>query len=141
MFGFFKNKPDKTAPKAAVTPENVFYTDVGMLCVWDYATYQQIGDYEAWESEFVEDIDITRNIKNATFVPLNIQSDGAWKVDLRLHQNNQLSEIEQRYLTVSSQPYLLKTAGKIGLSGMEIVGKNPATNIKTFNLEEGEYVV
>ena len=139
MFGIFKkNSRKKPVTK---TPNNVFLTDTGMLGLWDFSTYQHIEDYDTWEPEFVEDEDIIRNIKNATYVPINIQSDGVFCVEAKLFDEAKLSQREQTYLTVSSQPYLLKTNGKIALSGMETVGKSPIHNIKTFDVAAGEYVV
>lgn len=135
MFGIFKKK---SVPE---TPNNVFHTDVGMLGFWNYSTYQHIEGYATWESEFVEDEDIVRNIKNATYVPINIQSDGVFCVEVKLHEAATLSEREQKYLMVASQPYLLNTDGKISLSGMEAVGKEPAYNVKHFNVDPGEYVI
>ena len=135
MFGIFKKKA------ASKTPDNVFHTDSGMLALWDYSTYQHIEDYDTWEPEFVEDDDIARNIKNATYVPINIQSDGVFCVEVKFQEAAQLSEREQNYLMVTSQPYLLRTDGKIALSGMETVGKEPTNNIKIFNVEPGEYIV
>jgi hypothetical protein len=139
MFGIFNKKSKVQAPTE--TANNVFYTGAGMLSLWDYSTYQHIENYDEWEKEFVEDVDIGRNIKNADFVPINIQSDGAFCVDLKLHEAAKLSEREQKYLTVSSQPYLLKSKGKIALSGIETVGKAPTENIKLIDLDPGDYVV
>jgi len=138
MFGLFKKKSGKPAPK---TPENVFTTNSGMLGLWDYSTYQHIVDYDTWESEFAEDKDIIRNIKSATYVPINIQSDGVFCVDVKLQEDAELSDRERSYLTVSSQPYLLKTKGKVALSGMETVGKEPENNVRIFEVDPGEYEV
>ena len=139
MFRLFKKEPKKK--EVNQTPDNIFHTDSGMLGLWDYSTYQHIDDYEIWEPEFVEDVDIIRNIKNATYVPININSDGAYSVEIKFNELCALSERENRYLIVTSQPYLLKTNGKIALSGMETVGREPVNNIKIFDVEPGEYIV
>lgn len=139
VFGIFKKKSNVQPPTE--TANNVFYTGAGMLCLWDYSTYQHIEDYDGWEKEFVEDVDIVRNIKNATFVPINVQSDGAFCADVKLHDEATLSQREKKYLTVSSQPYLLKSKGEIALSGIETIGKTPTENIKVIDLDAGDYLV
>ena len=141
MFGIFKRKSKNGSSPVIKTPENVFYTNSGMLGLWDYSAYQHIKNYDAWEPEFVEDEDILRNIKNATYVPINIQSDGAYSVEVKLNEATELSSREQKYLTVTSQPYLLKTEGKVALSSMETVGNDPVENIKILSVDPGEYAV
>jgi len=139
MFGIFKKKSAKQAD--ADQPKTVFHTDVGMLCLWNCSTYKHITDYDTWEPEFVEDEDIIRNIKKGTYVPINIRSDGVYGAEVKFGGNATLNERERTYLIASSQPYLIKTDGRIALSGMEHVGSDLTDDIRVFDVEPGEYAV
>ena len=119
--------------------KNTYHTDSGMLCIWDYDSFKHINDYDSWDKELCEDDDIIKNIKNNSFVPLNL-GDGAFEVEIRLSENN-LSKREKEYLLVPSQPYSLKTTGKICISGLEHVTSEADENISELKIESGQYVV
>lgn len=119
--------------------KNTYHTDSGMLCIWNYENFKHVHDYDSWDKELCEDSDILRNIKNYSFVPLNL-GDGAFEVDVRINEAA-LSEREKEYLLVPSHPYLLKSNGKICISGLEHVSAEPGDNIAAIDLESGEYIV
>jgi len=118
--------------------KRTYHTDSGMLCIWDYDSFKHIHDYDSWDEELCEDDDISRNIKKHAFVPLNL-GDGAFEVELRIGENN-LSQREKEYLLVPSHPYLLKTSGKICISGLEHVNGALDENSSSLKIDAGEYV-
>lgn len=110
-----------------------------MLCIWDYDRFKHIHDYDSWDEELCEDEDILRNIENHSFVPLNL-GDGVFEVEVRIGDNN-LSEREKEYLLVPSQPYLLKTSGRVCISGLEHVSGEIDDNISNLDISMGQYIV
>ncbi len=110
-----------------------------MLCIWNYDSFKHIHDYDTWDKELCEDDDISRNIKNRSFVPLNL-GDGAFEVEVRLCENN-LSDREREYLLVPSQPYALNTSGTICVSGLEHVAGDTDENVETVKIKPGAYVI
>ena len=119
--------------------KNTYHTDSGMLCIWDFEKFKHIHDYDSWDKELCEDNDIIRNIKNNSFVPLNL-GDGAFEVEIRINEEN-LNEREKEYLLVPSLPYLLKSSGRICISGLEHVSAELDENIGVLELESGEYIL
>jgi hypothetical protein len=116
------------------------HTDSGMLCIWDYECFKHIHDYDSWDQELCEDKDISRNISKSNFIPLNL-GDGAFEVEVRFDKAKQLTDREKEYLLVPSHPYLLKTKGKVCLSGIEHVSGDITQNVTKFDLKPGEYIV
>lgn len=92
-------------------------TGCGMFGLWDYEAYKNIDDYDKWEPLFCEDEDIEKQIERKHFVPVNIHSDGCFGFVLKI--DDELNEREQKYVCVKSEEYLLKTSGKVVLSGIE----------------------
>lgn len=119
--------------------KRTYKTDSGMLCVWDYNSFKHIHDYDSWDKELCEDRDISRNIEKHLFVPLNL-GDGVFEVDVRLGAKK-LSKREKEYLLVPSYPYLLKTSGKICISGLEHVGGDFGDNASSMELNSGKYLI
>ncbi|SDF46627.1 hypothetical protein SAMN05216553_101767 [Lentzea fradiae] len=106
----------------------VIATDAGMFCLWSPASFGDVVDYDTWESALLEDDDIKRHITAGAFVPVNIYSDGAFRVLARVGSASAtagLTERERRYLFVASEPYLFVTAGGAKISGIEHVGAEP----------------
>ncbi len=116
------------------------HTDSGMLCIWDYESFKHIHDYDSWDKELCEDANIRNNISKSAFVPLNL-GDGAFEVNVRFDSNRYLTDRENAYLLVPSQPYLLKTSGIICLSGLEHVSRDIGQNVSKFDVEQGTYAV
>lgn len=115
-------------------------TDSGMLCVWNADHFSHITDYDSWEKELCEDTDILRHIESGSFVPLNLLSDGAFSVELRVASPDSMSPREKEYLLVPSLPYLLKSSGRIVASGLEHVGASARTFLE-MDLPLGDYAV
>lgn len=111
-----------------------------MLCLWDYHSFAMIKDYDSWEKELCEDADIRRHISAGHFVPLNLLSDGAFSVALRKGSPDTMSKREKEYLLVPSQPYFLKTSGRVLASGLEQVNSDPDEFLEIL-LDAGDYVV
>ncbi|QDT56689.1 hypothetical protein Pan44_47460 [Caulifigura coniformis] len=118
-----------------------YVTNAGMHCVWDTAAFADIKDYDSWAKSLLEDADIKRQIEAGHFVPLNIGSDGAMAIEIRVGTNEapaELSERETQYLIVASQPYRLQSKGKISLSGIEGVSGEPDAHA-VLPLAAGQY--
>ena len=115
-------------------------TSSGMWCLWDYDTYKHVDDYDKWEPLFCEDEDIIKQIENYSFVPVNIFEDGCRSFTVRIDE--ELSEREKAYVCVQSEEYLLKTTGRVIVSGMDdIDNKINTDSIIDLNLQNGYYSV
>ena len=114
-------------------------TDSGMLCVWDAQPFAGISDYDSWERELCEDADILRHLEAGHLVPLNL-GDGAFAVEVRHASPESMSAREREYLLVPSQPYYLRSSGRILVSGLEQVGGDPRSYLAV-DLEPGDYTV
>lgn len=122
----------------------VYPTDCGMHCVWDQAAFSAVHDYDSWAKELLEDSDIAKHIAAGHFVPLNIGSDGAMEVEVRIGTPGSpaaLNDRETKYLIVKSQPYCLRTKGPVGVSGLEHVAGSPVAGVGKVSLPPGEYAV
>lgn len=116
-------------------------TDSGMFGVWNYQSFSHIVDYDTWDPELCEDEDILKQISGGKFVPIDL-GDGVASVDVRIDSPNTMNSREKEYLLVPSKPYKLRTSGKVCVSGIEYIGKDPsATQTLTFDVEAGEYTV
>jgi hypothetical protein len=122
----------------------VYPTGSGMHCLWDQAAFAAVTDYDTWARELLDDRDIERHIKAGHFVPLNIGSDGAMEVEVRIGTSDSAAELSQReskYLIVGSEPYRLHSSGSIGVCGIEHVAVPPEAGTGTVTLPPGEYMV
>ncbi|MBN2652577.1 MAG: hypothetical protein JXR63_09345 [Spirochaetales bacterium] len=131
MFNFFKKK---TLPRLSQ------FTDSGMLCLFNYANFTHVVDYDSWDKELCEDKDIIRHIEQGEFVPISF-GDGAFDVIIRINEEAVLSEREKKYLVVQSKPYKLISTGKVCLSPLETVGKEISDRLYQFSLPSGTYKV
>ena len=120
--------------------KGVIHTDAGMLGIWDYSAFEHIEDYDSWDEELCEDEDIIRHIKTGEFVPIEL-GDGVFGIDIRFGPISQMSDREREYLLVPARPYLLKTKGKVCISGIEQVEKDIGDNTLVIDLPEGKYSV
>lgn len=122
----------------------VHITGSGMQCVWDQSAFATVTDYDSWARALLNDSDIGRHISAGHFVPLNIGSDGAMEVEVRVGTRESPAELtprEARYLIVRSEPYRLQSTGPAGVSGIEQVAVPPEASVGTVPLPSGEYAV
>lgn len=122
----------------------VYPTDCGMHCVWDQAAFAAVTDYDSWSRELLNDSDIERHITAGRLVPLNIGSDGAMEVEVRVGTRESPAELtarEANYLIARSEPYKLHATGSTGVSGIEQVVVPLEANVGTVPLAAGEYAV
>ena len=116
------------------------HTASGMWGLWNYNTYKHIDDYDKWETLFCENEDIVKQIESHNFVPVYIFEDGCRSFTIRVDE--ELSEREKRYVCVQSEKYLLKSTGKVVVSGIdEINQKLSSNNVIEMDLREGYYSV
>ncbi|WP_369170470.1 hypothetical protein AB5J49_22830 [Streptomyces sp. R28] len=119
-------------------------TDAGMLALWDPQSFTSIVDYDTWDAQLGEDEDVERHIRSGALAPINIRSDGAFGVVVRIggvDQPVQLTERESRHCLVTSDAYLLHSTGKVWLSGIEAVGAEAWSETVRFDLPVGRYSV
>lgn len=115
-------------------------TDCGMWALWDYAAYEAVDSFDLWQENFCEDEDISRQIRQATFVPVNIRTDGCFAFQIKVDEP--LNEREREYLTAASEEYLFQTQGKIVLSGLEnVTGVYRPSAAITKTVPAGSYAV
>lgn len=120
----------------------VYATGSGMHCLWDRKAFASVSDYDSWERELLQDQDIARHISAGALVPLNIGSDGAMAIEVRLGTSGApaaLSERETTYLIVRSEPFLFRSSGSIGVGGLESVEGAPRNGVGTVELPPGDY--
>lgn len=116
------------------------YTASGMWGLWNYDTYKHIDDYNKWDSLFCEDEDIVKQIESHYFVPVNIFEDGCRSFTVRIDE--EISEREKQYICVQSEEYLLKSTGKVIVSGIDKIDQNIRTDrVMELDLPEGYYSV
>ncbi len=110
----------------------VYPTASGMHCLWDLAAFTEVSDYDSWARELLEEADIERHISAGRLVPLNIGSDGAMAIEIRVgsqDSNAALTDRETQYLIVQSDPYRLCSTEAVGVSGIEYVAVPPESSV------------
>lgn len=115
-----------------------------MSGLWDPSAFADVQDYKSWEARLLEDKDIVRHIEAGSFVPINVGSDGAFEIEVRVGTGARpavLSDRERKYLTVASEPYRFRSTGSLRVSGIEYVGRPPSREVGVLSLAAGEYVV
>lgn len=128
----------------ALKINGAYWTNSGMLCIWDPAAFRDVRDYETWEPELLDDADILRHIKAAEFVPINIGSDGSFQCEVRVGSESSpatMAETEKKLVVVASEPYRFRTHGELCISGIEHVDGTPPKEAGKLSLPSGEYVV
>lgn len=116
------------------------HTASGMWGLWSYNEYKHIDDYDKWEPLFCEDEDIVKQIKSHNFVPIYIFEDGCRSFTVRVDE--ELSEREKDYISVQSEEYLLRSTGKVVVSGIDEISQILSLgNVIELNLTEGYYSV
>lgn len=109
-----------------------------MLSLWCPPAFSAVRDYDSWETQVNERLHDA--IAVGDFVPINIESDGAWGVRVTSSAEG-LSDRERTYEIVTSEPYLLVvSSGEVCLSGIEDVGF-PANAPLRIPLADGHYAV
>lgn len=122
----------------------VYPTACGMHCLWDQAAFTGVSDYDTWARELLDDADIGRHVAAGRLVPLNIGSDGAMEVEVRVGAPGAAAELtdrEAKYLIVRSEPYRLRATGPVGVCGLEYVAVPPGPRVGIVPLLLGEYAV
>ena len=90
--------------------------------------------------KFVRYSDIVKQIESHNFVPVYIFEDGCRSFTIRVDE--ELSEREKRYVCVQSEEYLLKSTGKIVVSGIDEINKEISpNNVIELDMQEGYYSV
>ena len=115
-----------------------------MLALWAPECFTGIVDYAIWDAELGEDENIERHIRTGSLVPINIRSDGAFGVLVRIggpDRSARLTERESRHRLVSSETYLFPSSGRVWLSGIEAVGAKAWPETVQFDLPAGRYSV
>lgn len=129
-------RPAEAAPTVA--------TDAGMLALWNPQRFAGIVDYDTWDAQLGEDENVQRHIRTGALVPINIRSDGAFGVVVRIGEVDRparLTERERRHCLLTSDAYLLHSSGQVWLSGIEAVEAEAAPETVRFDLPEGRYSV
>ena len=88
-----------------VENSGVVWTDSGKCGLWDPASFPGIVDYDTWDAALGEDDQIARHIQAGAFVPINIESDGAFQVLVRVGEPARLTERELEILKLIAQEY------------------------------------
>ncbi len=115
-------------------------TSSGMWGLWNYDTYKHIDDYDKWDELFCEDEDIVKQIESHYFTPIYIFEDGCRSFTIRIDE--EISEREKKYICVQSDEYLLKSTGKVIVSGIDNIDKNiNSDSVIELDLPEGYYSV
>ncbi|MFJ8039625.1 hypothetical protein ACIRBX_03805 [Kitasatospora sp. NPDC096147] len=117
-------------------------TDAGMLALWSPAAFARVVDHASWEPELLEDRDQLRHIRAGALVPVNIHSDGAFGVTVRLGSAEgraRLTDRESAHVFLTSEPYLYRSAGLACLSGIERVSGQPWPGTVRFAVAEGDH--
>ena len=151
MFGkLFKKKPKDDAmttvseESAQTHLRGVYPTDSGMHCIWSPMAFSNVHDYDSWEAELLDDDDISRHIQAGNFIPINILSDGALGIEVRVGSFDVaavLSDRERKFLLVASKPYRFVSKGALCVSGIEYVEGQPGDYVGKLSLASGEYFV
>ncbi|GAA2779881.1 hypothetical protein GCM10010452_04630 [Crossiella cryophila] len=103
-----------------------------MLAIWAPEEFAGIVDQQSWVAELGTEEGIRARIAAGGLVPINIGGNGAWEVVLRVGGPEApaggmgLSAREERYVMLSSEPYLLVCHGMVHVGGIEEVSGRPA---------------
>ncbi|HST58006.1 MAG TPA: hypothetical protein VLK84_04950 [Longimicrobium sp.] len=133
------------APADGTPGKGTLVTDSGMFALWDRQAFLGVVSFETWEPELVENEGIERHIRAGHLVPVGIHSDGVFDFAVRVGSADAPavpSERERRYLTVSSEPYRVRSPGRLHLSGIEYIDARPdATSVMTIDVPAGTWAV
>lgn len=125
-------------------PAETVATDAGMLALWDPESFTDVVDHDTWDLRLGADEDVRRHVRAGSLVPINIRSDGAFAVLVRIggpDRPAELTERERAHGLVSSDAYLFCSSGRMWLSGIEAVGAQAWPEIVRFELPAGRYSV
>ena len=101
--------------------KKVLDTRSDMWCVWNPEIGKGINSYDEWEDKFYEDINLIEFIKKQLFVPININRSGSFEFSVRINDSNNLTPREKNCFIISSNNYLIKSDGKLYISGIEYI--------------------
>lgn len=98
---------------------HVMETSAGLCGLWQPERFAGVDELDTWEDEVADDAALVRHIEAGAFVPLNVGGDGSFQAIVR---EGGLTDREDQYRLVSSDPYLLVSYGVVHLGGLENVG-------------------
>lgn len=117
-------------------------TSAGMFALWRLSRFAEVTELDDWEDEVADEESLVEAIEEGALVPVNIGGDGAYEFTVRgVRALGSLSEREERFHLVSSQPYLLVSDGLVGLGGLEAVGEYTGADRLEIPLAPGRYAV
>lgn len=100
-------------------------------------------DYDSWEDSLLEDGDILQHVRAGMLVPINL-GDSAFQFVVRVGTCEQIADLTERErarLLVTSDPYLVTSAGVLHLSGLEDVSANTDEDVLHVAAPAGRYTV
>jgi len=118
-------------------------TDAGMQVLWNPERFGFVVDYDSWEDSLLEDEDIVQHVLAGMLVPINL-GDSAFQFVVRVGDSEQIADLTERErarLLVTSDPYLITSAGVLYLSGLEDVSANPDEDVLPVTAPAGRYTV
>lgn len=118
-------------------------TDAGMQVLWNPERFASVVDYDSWEDSLLEDEDILQHVLAGMLVPINL-GDSAFQFVVRVGDSDQtadLTERERARLLVTSDPYLITSAGVLYLSGLEDVSGDSDEEVLHVAAPAGRYAV
>jgi hypothetical protein len=122
--------------------DGVVHTDAGMCVLWNPSRFRQVVDYDTWEPELLENVDIARHVAAGSVVPIGIRADGIFAVLVRCGSVGTpavLNKREQSYVVVTSDPYLFESDGRAHLTGIEHVVTPASERGVTIEVPKGRW--
>ncbi|MEV1070696.1 hypothetical protein [Micromonospora parva] len=118
-------------------------TDAGMQVLWNPERFASVVDYDSWEDSLLEDEAILQHVLAGMLVPINL-GDSAFQFVVRVGDSDQIADLTERErgrLLVTSDPYLITSAGALYLSGLEDVSASPDNQALHVAASAGRYAV
>lgn len=113
-------------------------TDAAMLALWRRSAFVDVESYVDWEARVNDPL--TELIRSGALVPIGIQQDGAFAVQIIVSPDAPSSR-HQQYQFMRSEPYLLDSDGSpVHLSALEGVG-DVGRSALTIDLPLGRWAV
>ncbi|NNU26934.1 hypothetical protein [Isoptericola sediminis] len=117
-------------------------TDAGLFALWRTSRFSEVAGIDEWEDRVAGDSALAAVIAEGALVPINIGGDGAYEFTVRVvSELGTLTEREEAFRVVSSQPYLLVSDGMVALGGLEAVGEDFGAPMPEIPLDSGRYAV
>ncbi|MDR1284822.1 MAG: hypothetical protein LBJ88_01315 [Campylobacteraceae bacterium] len=101
--------------------KKVLDTSAGMWCVWNPGIGKGIISYEKWEEKLIENKNLIKLIQEKLFVPINLNTDGAFEFTVRINDSDISTQREKSCFVTSSNNYIIESNGLIYISGIEYI--------------------